>query len=203
MFYKTCTTAGAVYPPLAYIFYLSYVSYLSYLSYLSHPFGLIHLFYLLYLDYLIYLICLIYLIYIFLICFIDLNYLFYLIYPAGCGIARVGASPLSKNDNPFSVSWPSQSIFFFFKSFFLRLATLPHKIRTCFCLASFSDHCACRPVLFFFQQVRTQRVFPSPLPGSNVFNFIITVVKDSINRSMTTIIMIHSSKPVTGTPNIC
>ena len=73
----------------------------------------IYLFYLLYLDYLIYLICLIYLIYIFLICFIDLNYWIYLIYPAGCGIARVGASPLSNNDNPFSVSWPSQSIFFF------------------------------------------------------------------------------------------
>ena len=28
----------------------------------------------------------------------------YHIYPAGCGIARVGASPLSKNDNRFSVS---------------------------------------------------------------------------------------------------
>ena len=26
------------------------------------------------------------------------------IHPAGCGIARVGASPWSKNDNPFSVS---------------------------------------------------------------------------------------------------
>ena len=44
---------------------------------------------------------------------LNLNYLFYLIYPAGCGIARVGASPLSKNDNPFSVSWPSQSFFCF------------------------------------------------------------------------------------------
>ena len=52
-------------------------------------------------------------------------------------------------------------------SFFLRLATFPHEIRPFFALPVsviivHVDLCC------FFQQVRTQRVFPSPLLGSNV-----------------------------------
>ena len=101
------------------------------------------------------------------VCICICIYAWHHIHPAGCGIARVGTSPWSKNDNSFSVSLPSQSCFFFLMSFFLRLATLPHEIRTFFCLASFSDHCACRPALFFATGQDTTR-FPSPLPGSNV-----------------------------------
>ena len=50
-------------------------------------------------------------------------------------------------------------VFFKKNVIFLALATLPHEIRTFFCLASFSDHCACRPVLFFSTGQDTTR-FP-------------------------------------------
>ena len=68
-------------------------------------------------------------------------------HPAGCGIARVGASTCWKKWQPFQcfVAFWSGKKCSQKRSFFLDFATLTAQISDLFCLATFIDHCACRP----------------------------------------------------------
>ena len=85
------------------------------------------------------------------ICIYIYMILYIHIQPAGCGIARVGASTCWKKWRPFQcfVAFWSGKKCSQKRSFFLDFATLTAQISDLFCLATFIDHCACRPPRFF------------------------------------------------------
>ena len=96
---------------------------------------------------------------------VNLGLIFFLkIYTCGCGIARVGASTCLKKWQPFQcfVAFWSGKKCSQKRSFFLDFATLTAQISDLFCLATFIDHCACRPLRFFSWGQDTKR-FPNAI----------------------------------------